>query len=171
MKVTKISITKYNPIYRNELGHYQKDDWTSISDIGKKYDEAVFTFNQYEYIEDLYVKTIFDLISFFESKEIKISHLFNVSQDDNFEDYNYKELFEVYKAIKKNDVITDFSILQKLIKLRLREFIPELEILIDKNSNSKIIFGFDFYMYLQTETDKDLFPVFQQIEEYGLFVK
>ncbi len=28
-------ITKYNTIYRNEDGHYLKDEWTDVSDVGK----------------------------------------------------------------------------------------------------------------------------------------
>ena len=38
-KRINFSITKYNPIYRNEFGHYQHDEWTSISDIGKSFEK------------------------------------------------------------------------------------------------------------------------------------
>ena len=32
-------ITKYNPIFRVN-GIYTRDDWTSICDVGKKYNES-----------------------------------------------------------------------------------------------------------------------------------
>ena len=171
MKTKKISITKYNPIYRNKLGHFQRDEWTSISDIGKVYNGKIFTYSDYEHFEDLYLKAIFNLMSFFGSKEIKIIHLFKYSQEEYFDHYDNKNLYDVFNSLKKNDVITDLSLIEKLIKLRLRELIAELEILIDEDSNSKILFGFDYYMYLQTRTDKDLLSIKQKIEDLGLFVK
>ena len=46
-------ISKYDPQYRID-GIYQKDEWTSISDIGKVYDGKVFTENEYYKTEQSY---------------------------------------------------------------------------------------------------------------------
>jgi hypothetical protein len=29
-------ITKYNPIFRNNIGYYQRDEWTEYSDIERR---------------------------------------------------------------------------------------------------------------------------------------
>ncbi len=67
-KHIKIPITKYNPIYRNELGHYLKDEWTSISDIGTIYNGIEFTFDEYVKVENLYVKSNFLTLDYLKIK-------------------------------------------------------------------------------------------------------
>ena len=47
-------ISKYDPQYRIE-GIYQKDEWTSKSDIEKVYDGKVFTEDEYYKVEQSYV--------------------------------------------------------------------------------------------------------------------
>ena len=34
-------ITKYNPAFRDERGAYLKDEWTSVSDVGKSFGDEV----------------------------------------------------------------------------------------------------------------------------------
>ena len=47
-------ISKYDPQYRVN-GIYQKDEWTSISDIGNIYGGKVFTEDEYYKVEQSYV--------------------------------------------------------------------------------------------------------------------
>ena len=54
-------ITKYNPAFRDERGVYLKDEWTSVSDVGKSFDGVVLTFKEYREIEDNYVSTALSL--------------------------------------------------------------------------------------------------------------
>lgn len=51
-------ITKYNPKFRNELGHYQKKEWTSVSDIGKIFEGKQLTVEEYLNTENLYINSI-----------------------------------------------------------------------------------------------------------------
>ncbi|QSX06726.1 hypothetical protein JYG23_04550 [Sedimentibacter sp. zth1] len=51
-------ITKYNPQYRDSYGAYLKDEWTSLSDVGKQYDGKVFTKDEYLEYERLYIESI-----------------------------------------------------------------------------------------------------------------
>lgn len=48
-------IIKYNPAFRDERGAYLKDEWTSVSDVGKSFDGEVLTFEEYYKIENAYV--------------------------------------------------------------------------------------------------------------------
>lgn len=40
-------ITKYNPVFGNEFGYYDRSEWTSISDIGKSFDGIILSFDEY----------------------------------------------------------------------------------------------------------------------------
>ena len=47
-------MTKYNPVHRNELGHFTLDDWTSIYDIGETYLGSTLSFENYLLYEEMY---------------------------------------------------------------------------------------------------------------------
>jgi hypothetical protein len=50
-------VTKYDPAFWGERGAYLKDEWTSLSDVGKSFDGVGLTFEEYRKIEDAYVST------------------------------------------------------------------------------------------------------------------
>lgn len=58
MKMLKVRITKYNPIYRDDNGYYTLNDWTSFSDIGKEYNNSIFTLEEYIKVENSYLSAI-----------------------------------------------------------------------------------------------------------------
>src|SRR5438876_10123615 len=56
-------ITKYDPAYRNAAGAYLKDEWTSVSDIGKSFDGKALTVEEYRSVENAYVSTALRFLS------------------------------------------------------------------------------------------------------------
>jgi len=166
-KREKIPITKYNPKFRNNLGHFEKEEWTSISDINKIYNGKLFTFEDYLKAENLYVKSIILALSFFKSKSIKITHIYKLDKKEDFKKHNSLGLYNTYISIKNGNIIKDEKTIDDLIRLRLREHIGELELTIDSKSRSEILFGFDYYMYLNT--NKDVTSLLKQISSTGLF--
>jgi hypothetical protein len=50
-------ITKFDPRLRSEDGVFMRDEWTSISDIGRTYPTGVFTLAEYIEVEEAYVET------------------------------------------------------------------------------------------------------------------
>lgn len=48
-------ISKYDPQFRVN-GSYQKNEWTSISDIGKVFDDGVLTLAEYLRVENEYIQ-------------------------------------------------------------------------------------------------------------------
>ena len=40
-------ITKYNPKFRNNIGHYLRDEWIDYSEIGKFFMDEEFTYEEY----------------------------------------------------------------------------------------------------------------------------
>ncbi len=48
-------IVKYEPQYYDENGVYQKDEWTSFSDVGKEYGGKVVTIEEYLDVENRFI--------------------------------------------------------------------------------------------------------------------
>jgi hypothetical protein len=48
-------VTKYDPAFRDASGAYIRDEWTSVSDIGRSFGAAVLTCDAYQRVEDAYV--------------------------------------------------------------------------------------------------------------------
>jgi hypothetical protein len=53
--VNEYRITKYNPAYRDQTGAYLREDWISISGIGKSFNGEVLTRDEYERVENAYI--------------------------------------------------------------------------------------------------------------------
>lgn len=163
----KTPITKYNPKFRNKLGHYEKEEWTSFSDLGKVYEGKLFKLKDYLKIEKLYADSVILAMCFFKSKSIKITHVLKLDKKKNFVNYDSSKLYQTYLKVKDGDIIKDEKVIRDLIKLRLREHFGELELMIDRKSRTEILFGFDYYMYLKT--NRDIKPLLKQISEIGLY--
>lgn len=62
--MNEFRISKYNCKFRiNEI--YTKDEWTSIGDNGKEYDNTIFTYDEYHKVESSYlnaIKNIFNTV-------------------------------------------------------------------------------------------------------------
>lgn len=161
-----IPIIKYNPLFRDKESSYLKEAWTSYSDIGNSFDGQILTRKEYLKIEEKYIAAFFMVKSFFNTKSIKVIHVFkhtvNLSDQDFCDDY----LFETYKKIKTGDLIFSEDILRNIVRLALREYC-DIELLVDRRSRSEISFGFDYYMYLKT--NKDVTTLLREINEIGLF--
>lgn len=97
-------VTKYNPIYRNELGHYKKDEWISIGDIGTSFNGVVLTAEDYLRVETLYVNAVLQFL-----KCNKIDRLTVTSLEKNSMRRQKirpsREMKRIYKSIKDNDEV------------------------------------------------------------------
>jgi len=138
-------VTKYNPENRDETGAYKVDEWTSISDIGKKFNGTVFTYQDYISTEDKYILSIREFCNYFDIGELEIKNL-ELHEPDNWDTYSLdlKETFEKLRD-KKSVLRAD---LENLARLILREYLwCDLE-----NEDKGIHFGYDYYMYFVIET-------------------
>ena len=60
--MSRYRISKYNPLLRDERGCFIGEDWTSFSDIGKKYNGKVLTNLQYIDVEAKYMDAIITVL-------------------------------------------------------------------------------------------------------------
>jgi hypothetical protein len=160
-----VGITKYNPIYYDENGVYTKDEWTSISDVGKTYDGHIFTIREYLETEKKYIEAVKIIMQLNKCEYMNIRYLHKndykkgiVVEEDEELDKEYIKIVDKQK-INYNDIAV-------VIKLILREAI--WCDLINLSKRLYIRFGYDYYMYFNTKIKKELYQ--DKIEELGLFV-
>lgn len=138
-------ISKYNPIYRKQ-GSYMKDEWTSISDIGKLFNGKIFTSEEYKAIESSYISCIHTIILEANIKKCTIK---------NFE--NYSET-----AWENNQIIYGNQIVLFIIDCLRENCWGKLQ-----GSNFYIHFGYDYYVYIGTLLD--LGQIISITSKNGLF--
>ena len=80
--MTECRITKYNPANRVD-GKYIADEWTSFSDIGKKFNGTELSYERYRETEKAYIDCCIELI-----QKAHIPSL-SVSQVENYADGIY----------------------------------------------------------------------------------
>ena len=122
-------VTKYDPSFRNESGVYLRHEWTSISDIGRKFWDGLFTYGAYENAETAYIMVAMSFLQ--EAKESRM----RVVELENSRHYPVK--FAKGSALEIND-------LETVIRQVLREeYWCRLE-----SEQCFLHFGYDYYMYI-----------------------
>ena len=156
-------ITKYNPQYRNSKGHYVKDEWTAISDIGTEYENKKFTFEQYITVENTYIAAIELFMDCTKTSTMCVTHLEKYALSKNAI-LDTKAMEDVF-----NKVISHLLVHKNEIEMISRLVLREVFWCVLKAENMRIHFGYDYYMYI--ESTKACKQAIQKIEKLGLFVE
>ena len=159
----KYSITKY---FRNEK---QKEEWTSISDIGKVYDGMELDTKEYKRVEDAYVNAILEIAQYMNIDTVRIKDVFRwkdlkkeVTSDVSKQELYRNSLLSTYEYLNNNSIIT-ISDLDNIIRLELREDIGGL---LYASDHLKIFIGDDFMMGVHSSVSLE--PLFERIKSLGL---
>jgi hypothetical protein len=145
--MVELCITKYNPKYRDSSGAYKKNEWVSVSDIGKVFEDGILTTESYLAVEDAYVDAALLFLEQFRIKSLTIKYLEERSPADcppgkGDENRLWLKDLELGKAYFGSE-------LARLIRLNLREVCwTKLE----GAQNTYLHFGYDYYMYIGTDS-------------------
>jgi hypothetical protein len=121
-------VTKYNPAYRRQ-GAYTRDDWTSVSDIGRAFDGVVLTKAEYKRVENAYVASTVAFL-----REAGVRFLTVVGLENH----------EKRPLPFSEDSVLDATEAADVVRRMLRnEFWCRLE-----GADSFIHVGYDYYMYV-----------------------
>ena len=159
-------ITKYNPERRDKHGRYLVNDWTSISDLLKKYKyEDVIKI--YKDVEDKFIEVYINILSENQIEKMKIDGL-ELYLDDEDTDYIEKISFDL-NLHDLNWLVNENEISQKqlidVIKLSLRELIwckPDWGF-------SFISFGYDYYTYIGGVEISD--ELIENAKQKGIYIE
>jgi hypothetical protein len=131
-------VTKYNPAYRDENGHFFAREWTSISDIANTAEGRL----EYSSVEDAYVKAIRGFYEKSGSPRLQVVGLekHGLSVREPFMSDSRDRLSRM-----PSDEVNDKDGLEDIVRLALREIIwCKLEF----SSVFYVHFGYDFYAYV-----------------------
>lgn len=161
-----VLISKYNPVFRDEKGVYTKEEWVSFFQIGKKFDDGILSFAEYEAIEKKYINAALLFFEFHSCHDVVIRRL----EKKEIWDYDYSdkhELIALYNKLTENYICSREN-LPLLLMLIFRELVwAELHCFDCKDIVLR--FGYDFYMYFNSNIIMD--KLFSRIIDLGLFVE
>lgn len=166
-------ITKYDPALRDARGAYLPDEWTSCTDIGRKYTGKKLTAQEYLATENAYIDAIRIIAQHngctgFCARQLeRLFSVWEVSWEMKRLGLALsKEETELYRSV---DTARTYTTEEALILARmiLRELFWAT--LCDGQGRLSFTFGYDYYLYADCPTLPD--EVIRQIESSGLFVE
>lgn len=167
-------IVKYKPEFYNEKGHYIKDEWISISDVGRIYDGKEFTIEEYLDVEQRYVDAVLRIMELANCHYLTVSYLSDtvLSTKWNIERMLKKEnpytkyddsLLESYLKFAKGSRISKKEI-GNIVRLNLRELTDAA--LTNKKRGLQFHFGYDYYMLCNCNIPESILK--EEVEKIGL---
>ena len=160
----KFRITKYNPSFRNERGEYILDEWTSFSDIGKKFHNGVLGEKEYYETEDKYIQAINYILDEKNVFQMRVVQLEKYDNELSIPLSSYDRI--VKDGLNTNSIVgrAEIEILSKMI---LRELLWASIQSID--ALTIIEFGYDYYMYIRCNEISS--SIKQMIFDLGLYIE
>ncbi len=161
-------ITKYNTIYRNEDGHYLKDEWTDVSDVGKIIKGVKVSEDDYLTIEKAYIDSVLKMLEITNLDHVRIVGLWPDDIHGRFteekDEWYFESSFESFSLFEDKQVKLDE--LDLVLKLMFRGIIScRLEVY----AQFFVHFGYDYYMYIGSKEISN--AVLDEISNSGLFVE
>ncbi|UOR00210.1 hypothetical protein MUN81_22475 (plasmid) [Hymenobacter sp. 5317J-9] len=153
-------VTKYNPRFRNEHGHYLADEWTAIGDVGKVFAGHRLLLDEYLAVEARYAHAARLFLAGAAHVELESVELRWLSETD-------EPLRALYEQVERGVRAFPVAELGALVALALRECLWCR--LLDDTRTRAVEFGYDYYMYLGFERADP--ECFRKIEQLPLFME
>lgn len=164
-RYTAKSVTKYNPAFRDDEGHYKKEEWVGFFQVGKRINGELLTFDLYSEAENKYITAV---KWFFQLHNCTCITLKSVEKKDiaDYQHADKDQLLKVYNLIDEGFSLSIDDI-DSVIKLILRELVWA-ELFCKQEELIAVRFGYDFYMYFNSNRNIDALS--ERITKLGLFV-
>jgi hypothetical protein len=148
--VNEYRVTKYNPVFRDALGAYTRDEWISVGDIGQAFDGVEFTRREYERVEDAYVSAAVAFMREAAVRQLTVRGLENPGGAPI--------------SFAEGDALPVEQIADLLRGVLREEFLCRLEA-----DDAFVHVGWDYYMYLGVP--RPCPTARRQVEKLGLYVE
>lgn len=169
-------VVKYKPENYNEKGHYTKDEWGSMGDVGRVYDGHLVTLDEYLEVEQQYVDAVVKIMELVSCKYLTVTFLGDtvrstkssirdmLSKKNRFLSYD-KVLYDSYMGLVEGKRIYVADI-PSVVRLNLREYTNTT--LTNLKKGLEIHFGYDYYMYFNTKLPIGILR--EEIRKIGLYL-
>lgn len=133
-------VTKYDPAKRDRSGRYGQDEWTSRSDVGLSIGGKVLSLDEYQGVEDAYVKAIERFMAAAGVRELQVVNL-ELRGRDARDTTNPG----VEEALREGAKVSG-SQLAATVRACLRE---RMWCRLIAGDDVFVHFGYDYYMYVR----------------------
>lgn len=116
-------ICKYDPAFRDERGFYQRDEWTSISDIGRSFGGVVLDVQTYLAMENAYVGALREFMADAGVSSLRVVSLKPAVDLDALRRYGLpdaEELTRLASELREDSELSGVT-LDQVCRLSLRE--------------------------------------------------
>ncbi|MCA1707031.1 MAG: hypothetical protein LC808_28700 [Actinobacteria bacterium] len=148
-------ITKYNPALYGAAGSYMKDEWTSISDIGKVFEGVILTSAEYENFENAYLTAV---RLFADAAGVSQLRACDVELRDDIPKWRLED---------GQYVSLPFAI--EICREMLRE--GTIWCRLEEGEDFYVHIGHDYYMYVGVNASADVRQAVRSVRQLGLFVE
>lgn len=143
-------IVKYNPQFYDASGVYIKDEWSSISDIGKTFPDGILSLEEYLSIEDRYVNVVECLMEHLNIRYLTIGGLEIKTDDESLRLSD--DMIKLRNAIHVGSRL-NINKCGLFIRMALRESI--WGILVNERRDVQVSFGYDYYMHIHARINRE----------------
>jgi hypothetical protein len=144
-------VTKYDPTFRDERGGFTLDEWTSLSDIGKQFENTTLTSAEYDRVETAYIETAIMFLREAGIESLTVCGL---------ENHRHR------KIIVSEGLDLPLEELKQPFREVLRE---QYWCRFEKGDDAFVHFGYDYYMYIGIPSHSQRASLFAKGS--GLFVE
>jgi len=145
-----LRVSKYNPELRDAAGRYIRDEWTSVSDIGRRYRDEPLTTEQYLRTEDAYVEAVLALMRLAGVASLRIRIVERTVSTGSKADRLPLEPWCLPTDFNAGDEVSSGN-LQSLIRLCLRE---RMWCDLSAGRRLRLIFADDYYILARLPTER-----------------
>lgn len=162
-------ISKYSPSCRDINEAFTLNTWTSVSDIGKIFDNKKFCAIEYLDIEEKYWRTLRYFLGLYEIKRLKVQGLEMNSMLPSFFSKSKYFCNRDFKKYLREGSICPLKIIEIITRLCLRN---QVWCRLQSDENDYIHFGYDYYMYfgsrrnIEVNIDTNKIPLGIYVEVY-----
>jgi hypothetical protein len=160
-------ICKYDPAFRDESGAYQRDEWTSVSDIGRSFGGVTLHASTYLATETAYVRAMREFMADAGVTTLRVSALEPPPDLDPLVEYELPDaeaLARLAREIREGMELSGVA-LDQACRLNLREV---LWCRLEQRGRLVVKTGYDYYMHIGTTAGAE--QAIAKVRELGLFV-
>jgi hypothetical protein len=161
-------ISKYDPAFRDRNGVYQRDEWTSVTDIGRTFDDSTLDLQTYLATEAAYVASVHEFMVDASVTTLQVVGLEPPSLLEVLGNYGFLDAADLQRLVGDLDDGMEVSgaEIDRICRLNLRNV---LWCRLEDPDHFVVEVGHEYYLHLGTTAPSQ--RAISRTHELGLFVE
>jgi hypothetical protein len=160
-------VCKYDPAFRDTTGAYQRDEWTSVSDIGRSFGGVTLDASTYLATETAYVRAMRAFMADAGVTALRVAALEPPPDLDPLVEYGLPDAEELARLARdiRDGMELSGAALDQACRLNLREV---LWCRLEHQGRFVVKTGYDYYLHIGTTANTE--RAIADVHELGLYV-